>query len=72
MEIATQDEKNLVINRLQSLRSTIKLTIADDSGKTVQLTKTEMIKHVADDDKIGEMIIKAYMNYFRSLKGRTL
>ena len=63
--MATQDEKNLVINRLQSLRSTIKLAIA---GKTAQLTKAEMIRHVEDDDRIGEIIINAYMEYFRSLK----
>jgi hypothetical protein len=66
--MATQDEKNIVIKRLQSLRPTIKLSLA---GENEPLTKAQMIAHVEADDKIGEMITSAYMGYLRSFKKKS-
>lgn len=66
--MATKEEKELVLARLETFPPNLRLSIGAETGKS-GLTKAEIIKHVEDDDRIGEMIINVYMHYLRSFKG---
>ena len=58
------DELNIVIARLESMPSHIKLSV----GEFGSFDKWELIDHVKDEDEVGELIVKIYMDNLRSFK----
>ena len=58
-----EDVIKLVVARLSTMPSTVKLSI----GNTGTFTKDQLIKHVQDGDNIGKLIIDMHMNYLTSL-----
>lgn len=55
---------NLVIARLESMPSNMKMSI----GSKGQFDKFQLIEHVKNKDDIGNTIIKMQLFYLRSLK----
>jgi len=55
---------NLVIARLESMPSNMKMSI----GSEGQFDKFQLIEHVKNKDDIGNTIIKMQLFYLRSLK----
>ena len=58
------DEINIVVARLESMPASLKLNI----GGHKLLGKWDLIKHVQEDDEIGELVVSAYMDNIRSYK----
>ena len=59
-----EDEKKIVIFRLESMPENMKLSI----GRFGVFDKWELIKHVENEDEIGEIIVKMYMSNLRAFK----
>lgn len=56
--------KELVIARLQVFSPDLRFSIGSKDG----LTPDEMIKHVHEEDEIGETVTKIELDYLRNLK----
>ena len=63
--MASADEIQLVLNRIQNMPSNLKLVIGNGYSP---LTKQQLIEHVKNNDEVGELIISAHMLYLRSFK----
>ncbi len=66
--IFTDEEKELVILRIETTPSNLRLSIG--GGKS--MTKEEMIEHVKKGDEIGKQIIKAHLNFLRNVASGNL
>jgi len=62
--MVTEDEKKIVILRLESMPYNMKLAVGD-SGP---FSREELIELVRKNDEIGEIVAKAHMNQLRSYK----
>ena len=60
----SQEIKDLVIARLESLPTDKEISIGSDG----EFTKEQLIKHVEDDDEIGRTIIEVEMSFLKALK----
>lgn len=58
-----QEMKEVVIMRIESMPSNLKLSI----GNSQSLTKEEMIKHVRDEDFTGKQIINSHISFMRAI-----
>ena len=63
--MATSDEIQLVLARLQTMPSDMVVSIGGADG----LKKEDMMYHVENSDETGQLIVDVYMNYLRSFKG---
>lgn len=59
-----QEEKEIVLARLQTMPPTMKLSIGGEGT----FTKWELIEEVEKETKIGDFIVKVYMENLRSFK----
>lgn len=59
-----EDIKELVVERLKTLPSDIKISIGSDGS----FTKNELISHIEDEDEIGEKIIEIQLKYLQMIK----
>ena len=59
-----EDTINLIVTRLESMPSTMKLAI----GNKGPFDKFQLIEHVKNNDSVGKTIIKMQLFYLRSLK----
>jgi hypothetical protein len=59
----TEDEKELVIFRIETTPSNLRLSI----GGGESMSKEEMIGHVRKGDKIGKQIIQSHINFLRAV-----
>lgn len=57
------DEKQVVLSRLETMPSSMILFVGD-----IGYNKEELIRHVEREDRVGEFIVLAHMNYLRSFK----
>jgi len=58
-------ERETVIELLKSLPDNGLLSI----GMSVRpLSRDDLIKHIRENDSVGEKVVNIYMNYLRSLK----
>lgn len=66
MKNITEDEIKIVLARLETMPSHIKLSV----GNYGMLDKNELKEKVmnAENDKIGEIIVQMYMSQIRSFK----
>jgi ribosomal protein L30E len=58
-----QDEKKIVLARLQAMPAGMSLSIGD-YGK---LSKQELIEHVSREDDVGQLVVEFYIAGMRSL-----
>ncbi|GEM_PF-3375373 len=63
---ASNDETNIVIERLRVMPRDIKLNI----GNFGSLTRDQLITEVSGHTNVGEMVVQMQMNYLRSFKER--
>jgi hypothetical protein len=59
-----RSEKELVIQRLQTMPSNMRLMLGGE-GK---LSKEDLIKAVEDETEVGELVVEVYMHGLRSFK----
>lgn len=62
--MATEDEIKIVIARLESMPSHLKVSI----GSYGALDKWTLIEHVKSNDELGELVVKVYMDSLRAYK----
>lgn len=62
-EEINQEIKEVVIMRIESMPSNLKLSIGDGQS----LTKEEMIKHVREEDVTGKQIINSHISFMRAI-----
>lgn len=62
-EKINQEMKEVVIMRIESMPSNLKLSI----GNNQSLTKEEMIKHVREEDDTGRQIINSHISFMRAI-----
>lgn len=62
-EEINQEMKEVVIMRIESMPSNLKLSI----GNNQSLTKEEMIKHVREEDGTGKQIINSHISFMRAI-----
>lgn len=55
--------KKVVIMRIESMPSNLKLSIGDNQS----LTKEEMIKHVREEDATGRQIINSHISFMKAI-----
>ncbi len=55
--------KEVVIMRIESIPSNLKLSI----GNGQSLTKEEMIEHVKQEDEIGRYLINSHLSFMRAI-----
>ncbi len=60
----SKEEKDIVIARLQTMPPSLKLSIGGDGT----FTKEQLIENVEKETKVGEFIVKVYMDNLRSFK----
>ena len=59
-----EDEKNIVIARLETMPESMKVSI----GRFGSFGKWDLITHVRKEDEIGELVADIYMENLRSFK----
>ena len=64
----TYEEKELVILRIETTPSNLRLSIG--GGKS--MTNEEMIEHVKSGDKIGKHIVETHLNFLRAVASGNL
>jgi len=64
IENGDREMRELVIARLKTLPSDIKLSV----GSVGDFTRDELIEHVEKKDELGKKIIEVQMEYLRMLK----
>jgi hypothetical protein len=62
-EKINQETKEVVIMRIESMPSNLKLSI----GNNQSLTKEEMIQHVQDEDPTGRQIINSHISFMKAI-----
>ncbi len=62
--VSDQEMKQLVIERLKTLPENTGLSI----GSQGDFSKSELIRHIEQDDDIGKKIIEVELNFLRGLK----
>ena len=62
--MADEEMKKLVLLRLESMPSNIKIAL----GSGEQLSRDKLIEHVKKDDALGKMIVDVQGKYLRSMK----
>jgi hypothetical protein len=62
-EEINQEMKEVVIMRIESMPSNLRLSI----GNNQSLTKEEMIKHVREEDVTGKQIINSHLSFMRAI-----
>lgn len=62
--ISKEEEKKLVLVRLESMSDNIRISI----GSEGKLSKEDLIDHVKRGDKLGKLIVDMQIKYLRSLK----
>jgi hypothetical protein len=62
-EKINQNMKEVVIMRIETMPSNLKLSI----GNSQSLTKEEMIKHVQDEDSTGRQIINSHLSFMKAI-----
>ena len=62
-EEINQETKEVVIMRIESMPSNLKLSI----GNNQSLTKEEMIKHVREEDVTGKQIINSHISFMKAI-----
>lgn len=62
--IKDEEVKKIVIARLRSLPSEIKISLGFEKG----FSKDELIKRVEKQDEVGEKIIQMQLEYLQSLR----
>ena len=63
-EMLNEDELKLVLERLKTMPSNLRIAIGDAGS----FTKDQLISEVERRSELGELIVEVYMNYFRSFK----
>lgn len=63
-ENQAQEEKDIVIARLESLPDNLKISIGSDG----EFSKQQLIEHINEGDAIGQKIVDVQMHFLRSLK----
>lgn len=63
--IDMEEIKKLVIVRLEAMPDSIRVSIGSEGKK---LSKEDLIKHVKDKDKLGEMIVEMQLKYLKAMK----
>jgi hypothetical protein len=58
-----QEIKEVVIMRIESMPSNLKLSI----GNNQSLTKEDMIKHVMEEDDTGRQIINSHISFMKAI-----
>lgn len=64
--MVSQDEVNIVIERLRIMPRSIRLNI----GQYGSLTRDRLIEEVSNRTEIGDLIVNMQMSYLRSFKER--
>jgi hypothetical protein len=64
MANATEDFKKLVYARVQSLPEGTEISMGSDYN----LTKDEILKHIEDNDEIGQKMLEIEKAFFEALK----
>jgi hypothetical protein len=62
----SQDEVNIVLERLRVMPRTVKLNI----GNYGSFTRDELIEEVSNKTEIGKLVVNMHMSYLRSFKER--
>lgn len=62
--MATEDETKIVLERLKTMPSGLKLSI----GAMGSFTRDQLMGEVEKGSEVGELIVEVYMNYLRSFK----
>ncbi len=62
-EEINQEMKEVVIMRIESMPSNLRLSI----GNNKSLTKEEMIKHVREEDDTGRQIINSHISFMKAI-----
>jgi hypothetical protein len=60
----TDEEKSIVLHRLETMPPNMKLSIGDYGA----FTRDELIKHVKENDEVGRIVVNIHMNQLRSYK----
>lgn len=63
-KVTSEEIKELVIARLRTLSSNMKISIGSDG----EFSTEELINRVQEDDEIGKKMVEIQLQYIRSLK----
>lgn len=61
--VSSEEIKKLVIARIQTMPSTMKLSI----GGSGSFSRDDLIAHVEKNDEVGKKIIEMHLNYLRTV-----
>ena len=54
--------KRLVLERINVMPDTLRMAVG-----SIELTKTDIVKHVRDEDEIGQQVIEMELDFLRDL-----
>ena len=54
--------KRLVLERINVMPDTLRMAVG-----SMQLTKTDIVKHIRDEDEIGQQVIEMELDFLRDL-----
>ena len=63
MKMTTEEEKKLVLARLNNLPANMKLSL----GSETPITKNELITHIKNGDKVGNKFVEIHLFYLRNI-----
>lgn len=69
MNLVSEQEKELVVARLEVLSPTIHFSVG---AETSNVSRDEMVEHVKANDAIGNDYVKTELHFLRSLKDGVL
>ena len=61
--MVTEEERKLVLARLESMPSNMKLSI----GSREPLSKTQLISHIKGADPVGDKFVEIQLTYLRTI-----